>query len=226
MALVVIHALKSMTNLCVCASERMFLKLTNTQKFLLIVRSLASAWYTSLPSGRRQSHSTMMICDICVTYEIGEWSREMGWERGEAEENDKSDVEMKLPFFFHNLNTLSSPAAAMQWHFISYLILLFSSLSHSLSLYHATRAQISLPFFHEKRYLITSDTFLLVACRFFRTFFSFLLLGCVFAFKRVAVCLMTWILFSDNHNELEWNLNFQQTNEWFDRQWCQNFGLK
>jgi hypothetical protein len=27
--------------------------------------------------------------------------------------NDKSDVEMKLPFFFYNLNTLSSHAAAV-----------------------------------------------------------------------------------------------------------------
>jgi hypothetical protein len=36
-------------------------------------------------------------------------------------ENDKSDVEMKLPFFFYNLNTLSSHAAtALTLHFISF----------------------------------------------------------------------------------------------------------
>jgi hypothetical protein len=79
----------------------------------------------------------MMICDICVTYEkkeAGWWRR---WERvgavGEAEENDKSDVEMKLPFFFHNLNTLSSPAAAaaaaMTLHFISHPSIFISRLT-------------------------------------------------------------------------------------------------
>lgn len=54
----------------------------------------------------------------------------LGWVK-----NDKSDVEMKLPFFFYNLNTLSSHAAVIAadavvvgtvWHFISYLA--FSSI--------------------------------------------------------------------------------------------------
>ena len=39
--------------------------------------------------------------------------------------NDKSDVEMKLPFFFYNLNTLSSHAAttdAVGWYDTSFHI--------------------------------------------------------------------------------------------------------
>lgn len=51
-----------------------------------------------------------------MTYSSNIKGRE-NWKRkvGGAEmgvKNDKSDVEMKLPFFFYNLNTLSSHAAA------------------------------------------------------------------------------------------------------------------
>ena len=50
---------------------------------------------------------------------------EKGYDGGVRVKNDKSDVEMKLPFFFYNLNTLSSHAAttdAVGWYDTSFHI--------------------------------------------------------------------------------------------------------